>query len=372
MGGGLPDAQKTLSSGTSFSAPLVAGGVARMLQQFAPENRTPDTVYTQLTDPGRNNLQGMMDPATLGAGSPNIMMRFGDVAVTSPVSIGVDTNGSATLSISATTGIPPVHYQWYRVTSPSYVPNTAPTLGWPLVTPIGTDSPSVTVSPSTRSSYWVSVRNDCCETDSNVATVFPRPGVPQNVTATPAVSGTSVTIAWTPADNEAEFFDVYEQSTSAAGFVNIGGSSGTSYVRIAPQDSARVYQVRATAGYSTPRVAASNFSNRDLAVTVPFTDVPIDTETAVKATHITEMRRAANALCDHLGFARIYSASDTLYTSLVDQNIEAQHWSSLQTQINGMRTNSAIGVGTFSFSEVPVVGMPIRKLHIDELRNSVK
>jgi L-lactate utilization protein LutC len=139
-----------------------------------------------------------------------------------------------------------------------------------------------------------------------------------------------------------------------------------------PQDSARVYQVRATAGVSTPRVAASNFSNRDLAVTVPFTDVPIDTNTAVKATHITEMRRAANALCDHLGFARIYSASDTLYTSLAGQTIQAQHWSSLQTQINSMRTNAAIGVGTFSFSEVPAVGMPIRKLHIDELRNSVK
>jgi Subtilase family/Peptidase inhibitor I9 len=369
MGGGLTDDQKTYASGTSFSAPLVAGAAARMLQQFLPANRTPDAVYTQLTDPGRNNLQNMMDWATLGAGSPNIMMRFGDVAVTSPVSIGVDTNGSATLSVSATTGIPPLHYQWYRVTNPSYVPNTAPTLGWPLVTPIGTDSPSVTVSPTTRSSYWVSVRNDCCETDSNVATVFPRPGVPQNVTATLVPSATSGTVSWTPADNEAEMFEVFANS-AGSGFAHVGGSSGNSFPFNIPLDTARVYSVRAVAGVGTPRVAASNFSNPDLAVGVPFTDVPIDTETFVKATHVTEVRRAMNALSDILGTARFYSASDTLYTSLVDDIIEAEHFSSPQSQFNQLRP--ALGLTTCNFTETPVVGMAIRKLHIDELRNCTK
>jgi hypothetical protein len=129
MGGGLPDDQKTLGSGTSFSAPIIAGAAARFLEQLSPASRNPEGVYRQLTLPGLNNWQGQLDPTTLGAGSPNLMLRFGDVNVTGPVSIGVENNGSATLSVSASTGIPPVHYQWLRITNPSYVPDTAPALG---------------------------------------------------------------------------------------------------------------------------------------------------------------------------------------------------------------------------------------------------
>lgn len=52
--------------------------------------------------------------------------------------------------------------------------------------------------------------------------------------------------------------------------------------------------------------------------------------------------------------------------------IPATHWSTLQTQINNMRTNPAIGVGPFVYPEVPAVGVPIRKVHIDSLRSSVQ
>jgi hypothetical protein len=373
MGGGLPDSQKTYGSGTSFSAPIIAGAAARFLEKFSPQFRNPDAVYDQLTTPGLNNWQGQLDPNTIGAGSPNLMLRFGDVDVTTgPVSTGVENDGSAMLSVTASTGIPPLHYQWLRITSPSYVPDTAPALGWPVVTPIGTDSSSLTVTPSTRTSYQVLVTNDCCEANSNAATVFPRPGIPQSVSATPSVAGTSVTVAWTPADNKAERFDVYEQSTAAAGFVSIGSTSTNTFMRSVPPDSARVYRVRASAGIATIRPATSDFSNRDLVVTVPFTDAPIDTSVQVKATHVTEIRKAVNALCDHLGFARIYSPGETLYTSLQGAPVEASQWSSLQTQINGMRTNSAIGVPAYPFPEVPQPGMLIGKIHIDSLRDSVK
>ncbi|HEU4889724.1 MAG TPA: S8 family serine peptidase [Thermoanaerobaculia bacterium] len=373
MGGGLPNGEKTLASGTSFSAPIVAAAAARFLEQFPPQSRHPDAVYDQLTLPGRNNLQGQLDQATLGAGSPNLMLRFGDVKVTmQPVSTGVENDGSATLSVTASTSIPPLHYQWLRITNPSYVPDGAPALGWPVVTPIGTDSPSLIVSPSTRTSYQVRVTNDCCEADSNAATVFPRPGIPQNVSATPSWDGTSVTVAWTPADNEAEMFDVEEQITAAAGFASLGSTEGNTWVRFVPPDSARVYRVRASAGVSTIRPASSDFSNRDLAVTVPFSDAPIDSTVYVKATHVTELRKTVNALCDHLGFARIYSPAETLFTSLQSATVEATQWSSLQTQINDRRTNPAIGVPAFPFPEVPQPDVLIRKSHIDALRDSVK
>ncbi|HEX6100512.1 MAG TPA: S8 family serine peptidase [Thermoanaerobaculia bacterium] len=370
MGGGHPDYEKTHGSGTSFSAPIIAAAAARFLEQLSPQDRTPATIYTQLTAPGLNNLQGQLDPATLGAGSPNIMPRFGDVKVTAnPVSIGVDANGNAMLSVSATTGIPPLHYQWFRITNPAYVPTDASTLGWPVVTPIGTDSPSVTVAPSARTSYLVRVTNDCCETDSNAATVYPRPGIPQNVAASPSVGGTSVTVVWTPADNNAERFDVYEQTSAAVGFVLKGSTTGNTFPAAVAPNTAHIYSVRALAGVSTTQPAMSGFSNRDLAVTVPFTDAPIDNTVRIKAIHVAEIRKAVNALCDHLALSHIYDDS-TLYSSLQNAPISASHWSSLQAQINEKR--GALGVPPFPFQEVPATNVPVRKIHLDDLRDSVK
>lgn len=216
------------------------------------------------------------------------------------------------------------------------------------------------------------VTNDCCETDSTAATVFPRPATPQSFSATPSAYGTEVTLAWTPADNKAERFEIEEQSTAAAGFSPLASTTANTFVTPVPPNRARVYRVRASAGVATIRPAKSDYSNRDLAVTVPFTDAPIDTSVQVKAAHVAELRKAVNALCDHLGFARIYSDAETLYTSLQNMPIEASHWSILQTQINGMRTNSAIGIPPSPFPEVPQPGMLIRKIHLDTLRDSVK
>lgn len=239
------------------------------------------------------------------------------------------------------------------------------------MTPIGADSPNITVTPSTRTSYLVRVTNDCCEADSAAATVFPRPGTPRSLSATPSVDDREVTVAWTPADDKAEKFDIYEQSTAAVGFSPVGSTNTNAFVWGGSPDSARVYRVRASAGVATIRPATSDFSNRDLAVNVPFTDVPIDTSVAVKATHVAELRKAVNALCDHVGFARIYDTG-TLYTSLLNAPVQASDWSSLQTQINGMRTNPGIGIPPFPFQEVPAPDMPIRKIHLGDLRESVK
>lgn len=369
MGGGLPNEQKTLGSGTSFSAPIIAAAAARILQQFSTQNRTPDKIYDQLTESGRNNTQGQLDAATLGEGSPNLMLRFGDVKVTAPVAIGVDTDGTATLSVSATTGIPPLEYQWYQITSPPYVPDDAPSLGWPVAQPIFAFSPSITVAPSARTSYFVRVTNGCCEADSNAATVFPQPGIPENVTATPSVAGIAVTVEWTPVDTKAERFDVYEQTSAAAGLSYVGSTSTNTFGTSVSPDTAYLYRVRASAGVSTIRPATSDYSDPDLAVTVPFTDAPIDSTVRIKAAHVAEIRKAVNALCDHLGVERLYDP-DTLYTSLQNAPIDASHWSTPQTQINSKR--AALGVGEFPFREVPAPGMPIQAIHLQDLRDAVK
>ena len=76
-----------------------------------------------------------------------------------PASTTITAGSSATLSVGAT-GTAPLSYQWYVGTSG----NTASPLG-------GGTGPSVTVSPSSTTSYWVRVSNACGSADSATATV---------------------------------------------------------------------------------------------------------------------------------------------------------------------------------------------------------
>jgi hypothetical protein len=374
--GGSPDYNNngvnyliTNASGTSFSAPEVAGTIARYIAQVP--NATPDDVYNTLTSTNFNGVAGMLETGTLGSGSPNLMLRLGDLRIsTAPQSIGVDTNGSATLTVSATSSLPPVTYGWYRVDQPSFVSPTQAQRGWSSSTLVGT-GPSITVSPTQKTSYWARAINPCSETDTNVATVSPVPTTPQFLTATPSTDGSSIRLTWNSSTN-ADFYYV-ERETSATHFDEVIGTSTTSLTVAATPNTAYVFRVRASTGDGTPRTAFSAYSNNDLAVTVPFIDpMVIAGSTAIRAQHVTELRTAVNAICDLLNIAHLYTNAQTLSTSLVGHKVSASEWSSLRNNINSLRTNPAINVGPFNFRDTLTNGIVIRKLHLDDLRSSVQ
>jgi len=80
-------------------------------------------------------------------------------------------------------------YQWYQGTAPS------------TAIPVGTNSPSLTVSPVVTTNYWVRVLNGCSSVDSTTATVTVAPPPPPQITKIQtsfalANSQTSITGFW--------------------------------------------------------------------------------------------------------------------------------------------------------------------------------
>lgn len=95
-----------------------------------------------------------------------------------PVSTRSFAGAATTLSVSASSSRP-LTYQWYRGSAG----DTANPIG------AATSSPSVTVSPTTETSYWVRVINGVCSTDSAAATV-------SICTFQPSYSGSEIRIAY--------------------------------------------------------------------------------------------------------------------------------------------------------------------------------
>jgi uncharacterized cupredoxin-like copper-binding protein len=94
-------------------------------------------------------------------------------AITSqPSSTTIAPGGSTTLTVTAT-GTGPISYQWYVGASGN------------ASTPIGGNSPSLTVAPSSTTTYWVWVTNACGVAASNGATVSVGTCTPPSITAQP-------------------------------------------------------------------------------------------------------------------------------------------------------------------------------------------
>ena len=118
---------------------------------------------------------------------------------------------STTLTVTASGG-GTLTYQWYQGGAGV------------IITPVGTNSPSLTVSPLQTTSYWVRVTNACSSTDSNVATVNVcyLPTVAVQPLPDVIVSGTSATLSVTAGGSGPFSYQWYE------------GAAGTTTTRSAP------------------------------------------------------------------------------------------------------------------------------------------
>jgi hypothetical protein len=122
---------------------------------------------------------------------------------------------STTLTVTASGG-GTLTYQWYQGNAPS------------TATPVGTNSPNLTVTPAQTMSYWVNITNACSSTASATATVTVcyLPTVTTQPQSDIIVSGTSATLSVT-AGGSAPFSYQWYEGASGTTTTPVGTNSAT-------------------------------------------------------------------------------------------------------------------------------------------------
>jgi subtilisin family serine protease len=373
-----------MASGTSFSAPIVAGVAARILQ--ANPTFTPAQVRGRLLA----NSVSTLDPSTLDpydhngvqiTGTPNVVLRDGDLNITTqPQSTPAAVSGPTSLSVAAASLTSNAFtYQWYEVNS-GFDYATYKSGAFSSSQLVGaTGSTYQAPASATTEAYWVRVSNGCSTADSQIAVVVPRPqGAPSNVVAT--ASAENVTVTWSMGTG-AERYEVQRmvaaQPWTRAGLVPSGVFT---FNEVPPAPGGMVvYRVLAVAGEAylpTTNLASSPPSNSDFAnlneTMYETIAMPADGSTTVKAQHLIELREAVNALCDTIGAPHQYVASQVLVSSLQGTTVKAADFTGLMAKINFVRTNALLAAGSAAFAHVPVTTSLIKGEHLESLRAALR
>lgn len=173
----------TTSSGTSFSAPMVAGIVARLIAEdaslaagLAAGNDSASAaanaaVTKAITDRLLDSATRLANPAPLGDNSPNRIAYAGAFSLkTQPRSVNLPQPGSVTLSVESAV-VQPTSYVWYEVQNGG---------DYSSATPVGSGStlPVTITEAARRRWFWVRVYGPCPATsdsgmyvDSTIAAV---------------------------------------------------------------------------------------------------------------------------------------------------------------------------------------------------------
>jgi hypothetical protein len=353
------------SSGTSWSAPIVAGFAARVLQN------NPTFSAVQVRTMLLENSVSTLDPASLdtfsytGAqitGTPNKLLRFGDVNITAqPQSTPAAASGPTSLSLTAG-GTSGLSYQWYEVNA-GFDYATYHQGAHSSSAIVGATSNSYQApASSVKKAYWARVRSSCASAESDIAVVVPRPtGAPSQVNASAA--GTSVNVTWA-AGTGAEKYEVQRKITgqpwTRAGLVANNVFSFTE-TPSAPGGMAlyRVLSVAGDAYLPANNLASSAPSGADFANVMAYTYQAIAVppgNTLIRAQHLIELRQAVNALCDAAGAPQEYSAAELQLTSLQGMAVKDEDFTSLMAHINVIRTNALVNRGVALFSTPPTTG----------------
>lgn len=155
------------------------------------------------------------------------------------------------------------------------------------------------------------------------------------------------------------------RASAPGGYATLIATSMTTYSDFSiAADQAYVYKVRAISPTSSP------FSTPDAATTIFFTDDPlIATATAIKATHISEIRESANALRAAAGLGVSTFTDPVLTTSVVAKAI---HLSEVRTALS--RARVALGLPSGSYTDATLIAgtTVIKADHVQELRSLLK
>jgi hypothetical protein len=159
--------------------------------------------------------------------------------------------------------------------------------------------------------------------------------------------------------------DHYEiERNNGAGWIAAGTSVSAAFTDLAaPPSSALLYRVRAKAANG----AVSEYSASDLALTYAFTDGTIQPGvTAVKRVHVTELRSAANAVRALAGLGAMSWAEPA------PAIVRVAHISELRTAIDQARAALHLPTLTHIDPTLTAGTSPIRAVHFEELRASMR
>jgi FG-GAP-like repeat/Bacterial Ig-like domain (group 3)/FG-GAP repeat len=181
-----------------------------------------------------------------------------------------------------------------------------------------------------------------------------------NVSAT-TLGGTQAYVSISPISG-ATHYDIY-RSLDGAPLIHIFTTHSTTYNVGLPSETK--VAVFAAAAKNTDTGAITAVGPRDFASFVNFTDDPaVASTTNVKAIHITELQNAINAL-------RVAAGLTATTFSSPNGVISAAQLTSLRTAITQAR--AAFGMATTLTDPTITPGVtPIRAVHLQELRNSVR
>lgn len=366
------------NSGTSWSAPLVAGVVAGYIQNGAlPVDEIHDRLIAD-SDPildDTNLIPIKSNGLSVAGTTTNLVLRAGSVRITShPQNSPASTTGSTVLSATSNpnTG---VTYQWYKVNSEFDLTKKRGAASSQKIEGATSSSYTVTPSPSTSTGYWVRVTG-CGAADSDIAVVVPRPGAPTNVVATK--SGGDVVITWS-AGSGAEKYEIQRKVSGQSW--TMAGTVDANYLTFTDSPTApggmvlyRVLSLSGTSYLPSNNLAASAPSNLDIANVNTYENLAVAPAfTTFKAQMIIELRQAVNTLADAAGITPApFSSGELLLSSLQNQNIQASYLTTLMTKINSVRTNAAIGMTSASFTTAPASNVLIHRSFVEDLRNALQ
>jgi hypothetical protein len=367
------NARKTTNagaSGTSWSAPMVAGMVARILQN--EPNLNIDQVYEKLmmyTKPFCDTTE--LDPPGV-TGTPNKVLQVKNIAVASlPQTTQLATSGNTNITINAT-GSGPFIYELYRVNNnfnvALYNAHAAAS------TKVATQTTNVfSVTSTAGVSYFARVIGSCGSADTNITTlgtdaenqtssISPPSGIMAN-----AINGT-VTVSWPAVANVGGYKVERKIGSAAWSSIRTVGATTTwiEDVPLAPSGVA-LYRVRSTSGASV-----SFPSSTDVAYVKTFSAVLDASVTFVDAVHLVELRAAVNALRELAGTAPLYAGNDLDATYVRTQFVSATDFTTLMTNLNAARTAPAVGLTSVGFRFAPQSLQWIDDTQMIDLRSAVE
>jgi len=355
------------ASGTSWSAPIVTGVLARILQRN--QYSSVDALYNLLM---AHTITGAIDSTDLHpAGvacdgtrcTDNVLLNYRDVVISTQPQDATNSGGGVTLSVTANRS--DVSYQWFEVNS-----------GFDLTRRTGASSSSaltgqtwstLNVNPTSDKAYWVRVATSCSQTESNIAKVTVAAALPPPTAFTAMYNSGLISFAWN-AVSGATSYRIERKLTGvdwAAAYVITGGST-TSSNQTAPSVPTGVvlYRILALNGS-----VASAPGPRDIAYVNALADDPIVAgSTFIKAEHLVSIRNATNALCDLIGAAPQYQPSEL---SLAGQTVGASHFTTTFDRLNVARQSAGLPQITWTVV-TPQTGNTVTRTPIADLRAGIK